>query len=230
VPIAIAHRGDPVAQRENTLPAFAAAVENGADMVELDLHRAGDGEIVVLHDSSLIRLWGVDQEVGDLDLAALADVGAGAVRIPTLRQVLDAVAMPLMVDFTGPEVLEGAVTAIREAGAMRRSLFVSGDIHALAELRDLAPEARLGLTWVDSEPPSAELIRQLGAEFWNPSFHLVTAERVAFMHALGLRVSTWTVDEPRDMARVVGAGVDAVVTNRIAELRRFLSGPDRPGV
>jgi glycerophosphoryl diester phosphodiesterase len=229
VPIAIAHRGDPLAHRENTLPAFASAVDNGADMVEFDLHRAGDGEIVVLHDSSLSRLWGVDREVGDLDLAALADVGTGAVRIPTLRQVLAAVAIPLMVDFTGPEVLEGAVKAIREAGAMQRSLFVSGNVRALGRLRDVAPEARIGLTWVDSEPPSAELLGGLGAEFWNPEFRLVTAERVAITHALGLRVSTWTVDEPRDMARVVDAGVDAVVTNRIAELRRFLSGPDRTG-
>jgi glycerophosphoryl diester phosphodiesterase len=56
VPIAIAHRGDPIAERENTLPAFEAAVLAGADMVELDLRRTADGEIVVLHDATLSRL------------------------------------------------------------------------------------------------------------------------------------------------------------------------------
>jgi glycerophosphoryl diester phosphodiesterase len=42
------------------------------------------------------------------------------------------------------------------------------------------------------------------------------------VHAAGLKVSTWTVDEPEDMARVVEAGVDAVVSNRVEELVRFL--------
>ncbi|MGP0031756.1 MAG: glycerophosphodiester phosphodiesterase family protein [Acidimicrobiales bacterium] len=51
--------------------------------------------------------------------------------------------------------------------------------------------------------------------------------------AIGLRVSTWTVDEPRHMARVTRAGVDAIVSNRLAELQRFLAGTTpgdaRPG-
>jgi glycerophosphoryl diester phosphodiesterase len=53
-------------------------------------------------------------------------------------------------------------------------------------------------------------------------FRLVTPERVAAVHDLGRKVSCWTVDEPRHMARVADAGVDAIVSNRIADLRRFL--------
>jgi glycerophosphoryl diester phosphodiesterase len=49
-------------------------------------------------------------------------------------------------------------------------------------------------------------------------FGLVTPEGVAAVHRAGLRASTWTVDDPVDMARVLQAGVDAVVTNRIEEL------------
>ena len=70
-------------------------------------------------------------------------------------------------------------------------------------------------------PPLA-LLDELGAEYWNPMFGLVTPEGVEAVHHAGLKVSTWTVDEPRDMARVVDAGVDAVVSNRIAELVAFL--------
>jgi len=222
-PIAIAHRGDPLSERENTLPAFEAAVRSGADMVELDLRRTRDGEIVVLHDPSLTRLWGVDQAVADLDLPALRDIGRGAVRIPTFRQVLRAIDVPLMVDFTGDEVVDGAVRAVREAGAMGRCLFVTANTGALRGLRALAPEARVGLTWIESEPPASALLHELGAEFWNPFFRLATPDRVAAMHALGVKVSAWTVDEPRDVERVSGAGVDAIVTNRITDLLRFLS-------
>jgi glycerophosphoryl diester phosphodiesterase len=223
VPLAIAHRGDPVTARENTLAAFMAAERHGADMIELDLRRSRDGEIVVLHDPTLTRLWGVDRKVVDLDLADLQVIGDDHYRIPTLRRVLEVVRLPLMVDFTGSDVVEGAVQIVRLADSMGRALFVSGNVPALRHLRALAPEARIGLTWVKPEPPPATLLHELAAEYWNPMFRLVTAQQVDDVHQLGLKVSTWTVDERRHMARVVDAGVDAVVSNRIGELLRYLS-------
>ncbi len=221
--IAIAHRGDPIAARENTLAAFDAAVREGADMVELDLHRTRDGAIAVVHDPTLSRLWGTDRAVADLDRAELGEIGSGAERIPLLPQVLDHVNIPLMIDFTGSEVVAGALEAVQRAGAMERSLFVTGDIGALRMLRALSPVARIGLTWIEPEPPHPALLHELGAEFWNPMFRLAKPEHVAAVHDLGLKVSTWTVDEPRHMARVAAAAVDAIVSNRIGDLREFLS-------
>ena len=216
--LAIAHRGEPVGHRENTLPAFAAAVAEGADMVEIDLRRTRDGAIVVLHDQTLDRLWGLHASVGDLDLADVVGLGEGDVRIPTLAAVLDAVELPMMVDFTRREVVPGGLEAVRAAGALGRSLFVTGNVAALRQLRALAPEARIGLTWVDGPEPPLALLDELGAEFWNPMFGFVSAAAVARVHEAGRLVSTWTVDDPEDMARMVEAGVDAVVSNRIGAL------------
>jgi glycerophosphoryl diester phosphodiesterase len=221
--IAIAHRGDPQSERENTLAAFASAVRQGADMVEIDLRRTRDGAIVVLHDPTLDRLWGIDRAVAELDLSELEAVGHDDMRVPTLRRVLEVVAVPLMVDFTRREVVEGAVAEVRAADAMDRCLFVTGNVPALRNLRALAPEARIGLTWVEPEPPEPGLLSELSAEFWNPMFRLVTPDRVAAMHDLGLKVSTWTVDHKRHLQRVSRAGVDAIVSNRIADLVRFLA-------
>jgi glycerophosphoryl diester phosphodiesterase len=122
VTIAIAHRGDPHRQRENTLASFASAVDHGADMIEIDLHRTRDGAIVVVHDPTLTRLWDVDRAVADLDLVEVRAVGHGSLRIPTLDDVLRAVSLPLMVDFTGDEVVEEALACVRHAGAMDRAL------------------------------------------------------------------------------------------------------------
>jgi glycerophosphoryl diester phosphodiesterase len=222
VPIAIAHRGDPVAERENTLPAFTSAVREGADMVELDLRRTRDREIVVLHDATLSRLWGVERNVADLDMAAVREIGRGQLRIPTFREVLQHIDVPMMVDLNA-ETVEGALNEVRQADAMARALFVTGNVAALRHLRGLAPDARIGLTWVEQEPPPPALLRELGAEYWNPMFRLVTPDRVADVHRMGLKVSTWTVDKPRHMDRVVAAGVDAIVSNQIRDLRRYLS-------
>ncbi len=220
--IAIAHRGDPVGERENTVPAFAAACALGADMIELDLRRTKDGEIVVLHDQTLERLWGLDRSVGDLNLAEVESIGEDDLRIPTFRAVLAAVELPLMVDFTRREVVEGALGAVLDAGALDRCLFVTGNVEALRILRDHSPEARIGLTWIEGPAPPLALLEELRAQYWNPRLGLVTPEGVEAAHRAGLGVSTWTVDEPQDMARVIGAGVDAVVSNRIVELAALL--------
>jgi glycerophosphoryl diester phosphodiesterase len=197
-------------------------VQQGADMVELDLRRTSDDEIVVLHDATLARLWGLGRNVAEVELATVRQMGNGSDRIPTFREVLRHIDVPLMVDMNGA-VVEGALREVREADALARALFVTGDIGALRRLRDLAPDARIGLTWVKQDPPAPSLLEELGAEYWNPMFRLVTPERVGEMHRLGYKVSTWTVDKRRHMARVVEAGVDAVVSNRIRDLVRFLS-------
>jgi len=215
---AIAHRGEPVGHRENTLPAFEAAVALGADMVEIDLRRTRDGAIVVLHDQTLERLWGRATSVGDLDLDEVAALGQDDVRIPTLAAVLQAVPLPLMIDFTRREVVPGALQAVLAAGALPRCLFVTGNVAALQQLRAQSAEARLGLTWVDEPEPPLPLLRELAAEYWNPMSALVTAEGVRAVHGAGLLVSCWTVDTPEETTRVLEAGVDAVVSNRIAAL------------
>jgi len=204
------------------MAAFTAAVALGADMIELDLRRTRDEEIVVLHDQTLQRLWGVEADVGDLDLTEVLALGEGERRIPTLGAVLAAVQAPLMIDFTRREVVDGALRAVQSAGALGRSLFVTGNVEALRMLRHLSADARIGLTWTQGPEPPLGLLAELAAEFWNPVFSLVTADGVGAVHTAGLRVSTWTVDDAEDMARVVAAGVDAVVSNRVAELVAFL--------
>ena len=223
--IAIAHRGDPIGGRENTPAAFA--VRRGRWAPTGSSSTCGslaDGVVVVLHDQSLQRLWGRDVSVGDVDLAEVQRLGDDDVRIPTLAEVLAAVAAArLMVDFTRREVVAGALDAVRAAGALERSLFVTGNVEALRLLRGLSGEARIGLTWVEGTEPPAGLLRELGAEYWNPMFDLVTPSRRgrgARPWAGRCRPGRSTRDE--DMHRVVQAGVDAVVSNRIGDLLRFL--------
>ena len=95
-------------------------------------------------------------------------------------------------------------------------------MEGLRLLRDLSPEARIGLTWTGGADPPLSLLERLRAECWNPYYGFVTDAGVAAVHATGRRVTTWTVDVEEDMARVVSAGVDAVVSNRVAALVAFL--------
>jgi glycerophosphoryl diester phosphodiesterase len=216
--LAIAHRGDPFAHRENTLDAFAAAVDAGADMVEIDVRRTVDGGVVVLHDPTLERLWGVARHVDELTLAEIEEACAGDLRIPQLDEVLAAVQAPLMVDYSREDVVEPALAEIVAAGALERVLFSGGNVDAHRRLRALSPDARIALTWTEWTPPPAALLDELAPEYLNPERTLLEPDLVAAMHDCGLGVSTWTIDDPAEMARALDLGVDAVVTNRVGAL------------
>jgi glycerophosphoryl diester phosphodiesterase len=225
VTLAIAHRGDPFAHRENTLAAFRAAVDAGAEMVELDVRRAADGAAVVVHDPTLERLWGLPRRVADVTLAEVRALGEGDCRIPTLGEALAAIPVEVMVDYTDADVVEPALQAILEAEALDRVLFSGDNLDGHRRIRSLAPAARIALTWTSRAPCPPGLLEELDAEFFNPDGRLIREDPglVARMKARGHAVSTWTIDRVGDMELLLGLGVDAVITNRIADLVALLA-------
>jgi glycerophosphoryl diester phosphodiesterase len=223
--LAIAHRGDPFAQRENTLEAFAAAVAHGADMIELDVRRTADGRAAVVHDPTLERLWGLRRRVADLPLTEIQALG-----VPDLAQALEAIPphVQVMVDYEEEAVAGPALDAVLDAGALDRVVF-SGDAFAgHRRLREREAGARIAATWTADRPIPERLLDELGAEFYNPSGNVLgrDPDAVERMHARGTKVSVWTIDEPADMTFFLDLGVDAVITNRVADLVGLLA-PER---
>jgi len=219
--LAIAHRGDPITHRENTSAAFAAAVAAGADMIELDVRCTSDGEPVVVHDPTLDRLWGVAKRVAELSAADVRALG-----VPDLAQALAAIpeSVQVMVDYEERAVAEPALDAVLAAGALDRCLF-SGDCYdGHRAIRGRAPEARIACTWTSDEPVSDALLDELGAEYWNPAGNVLARDpaQIERMHARGTLVSVWTIDRREDMQFFLELGVDAVITNRVAELVELL--------
>jgi glycerophosphoryl diester phosphodiesterase len=223
VPLALAHRGDWSAAPENTVAAFRAAERAGADMVELDVRRTVDGAVVVVHDPTLHRVWGSPLDVARATLDELLAVRVGDHGIATFDEALRCVSLPVMVDYEVAEVVEPALEAIEAAGALHRVLFSGGNVAGHHRIRELAPEARIALTWTRREAPSDELLDGLDPEYLNPPWELVDARVVEAMHARGRKLSTWTVDDPEEMRRLIELGVDAIVTNRIEELVSLLA-------
>jgi glycerophosphoryl diester phosphodiesterase len=219
--LVIAHRGDPVTERENTLPAFAAAVAAGADMIELDVRCSADGEPVVVHDPTLERLWGVARPVSQLAADDIRALG-----VPDLAQALAAIpeSVQVMVDYEEPAVAEPALDVVLAAGALERCIF-SGECYAAhCALRAREPDVRVACTWTADRPCPDSLLDELGAELWNPNGRVLARRpaEVERMHARGMGVSVWTIDRREDMQRCLAAGVDAVITNRVSELVELL--------
>src|SRR5579875_672417 len=215
--LAVAHRGDPVGQRENTLEAFMSAKALGAATVELDCRLTRDGEVVVLHDPTLERLWGVHKAVSELDWADVSRIQHGCYRIPLFAEVLDATDLPIMVDLPEASAAVPSYNLALAAGAVGRCYF-AGNLAGLCEVRNRSASANIALTWDKPELPNQQLISALKPQWWNPYHWLASPRAVEWAHSSGMAVSTWTVDSARDIKRALAAGVDAVISNQVALL------------
>ncbi|MFP6641786.1 MAG: glycerophosphodiester phosphodiesterase family protein, partial [Myxococcota bacterium] len=198
-PLVIAHRGASAYKPENTLPAYELAVDQCADMIEIDLHRTRDGSIVIAHDRGLERL-GSRGTIAESTLAEIKALDAGygsdtPAQVPTLEEVLDAFGerIPFNLeikwsesgDYPGLEAQ--ALSLLESRGLVATTLFSCFRESVLVRLRRLDPDVRLALL-VDPRGPAEQRERMLerahalGAEALNPSAFLVTEERVRQAH------------------------------------------------
>jgi glycerophosphoryl diester phosphodiesterase len=238
-PLVIAHRGASGHRPENTLPAFALAVDQGADMIETDLHRTRDGAVVVAHDEDLAGLGGRGEIVdATLEEVRALDAGGGE-RVPTLDELLDrfGARIPFNLELkratrSAYDGLEReALAAVEQRGLLDRTLFSSFYDPVLARLRALAPAARIGLLLSRRFPRDlVARARALGAEAVHPEASLVDGRLVEEAHGAGLRVFVFTVDEEAEMSRLLALGVDGLFTNVPDRMRALIdpAGVRRP--
>ncbi len=212
-PLRIAHRGMPRRIRENTLSSFEAALSAGADGIELDVHATADGVVVVHHDPHV---------TGGLEIARtawrvlqLAASGKG-LEIPTLADVCELVddRAELFVEIKGAGIERKVATALRR----HRGSFAihSFDHPTIRRLSHLDRRLRLGLLFEERTPDVVAMLAANGARDAWPQHAIVDARLVDAVHGAGGRVIAWTVNDPRDLARLAALDVDGLCTDDVS--------------
>lgn len=229
-----AHRGASARAPENTLAAFRAAEEDGADGIEMDVHLSRDGVPVIIHDDTLDRTSDGRGAVERSPLAALRRLDAGGwfapafagEPLPSLAEVLDWAGTRLRINLEiksslPPQVLLRVLADFPDS----RLLVSSLDLRLLAALRRAEPALALAVV-CDSRLWRRSLRRAvaLGAESFHPRRGLAGRPLAAACHAAGLAVFPWTVDRGREARSLVRAGADGFFTNDPAGLRSSLEG------
>ena len=232
----IAHRGLADDVPENTLAAFEAALAAGADGLEVDVRAAADGVAVCCHDADLRRVarrpFVVAQEAS-ARLCAV-DLGSGR-RVPRLADVLALTAgrtelvLDVKAEGTGRRRDDAAVATCRDLLRMRSldAVTVSSfDPRSLEVVAELVPQVRRALLTDEPLSASACLAETVarGHHFCHPYVGALLAEpdlaeRAA---ARGVRVRTWTVNDPAAALTLAERGVDAVITDRPGALTSLL--------
>jgi len=226
----LAHRGLALDAPENTLLAFAKAIALGADYVETDVHASADGIAVVAHDPDLVRIAGREGRVDQLTLAELRkiDLGHGQ-SFCTLAEALDAFPETRFnIDVKSRAAVPGTIDAIVAAGASHRVLVSSFDERRrLAVLRGLpgvvssASARRFLMALLGAKaglsPVVRAALRGLAAVQVPEKaigLRITTARMIARLHAAGVEVHVWTVNDPQRMRELLDLGVDGLVTDR----------------
>jgi glycerophosphoryl diester phosphodiesterase len=242
---------------ENTLAAFRNAVyEWGVDMLEMDVRSTRDGEVVVIHDETVDRTTGGTGRVEDFTLDQLRELDAGyhfrnpegshsfrgtGATIPSLEEVLEALpGVRMNVEAKDGRSAPGLVETILRHNAQDRVLVAAEwerNRRAVigypgpwgASRRDLirffllihTPFGRFYTPKCDALqiPETHHGIRILSRRFLHQA------------HVRNLPIHVWTVDDPRDMRRLVDMGVDGIQTDRpdlLAPILTELVGRPRP--
>jgi glycerophosphoryl diester phosphodiesterase len=230
-PLILAHRGASRRAPENTMAAFRLAAHLGADGIELDVQLSQDGEVVVMHDSRVDRTSDGHGRVRDLPLATLRALDAGGwygpefagEPIPTLAEVLHELGPRLVLNIElktaalfGGGLEAEVVRLVEDAALGERVILSSFDPLALWRVRRLNPHLSTGLLYAPDSPLHVRgrwlqpLARPAAL---HPRWDMLDGPGVAAAHRRGLAVRPWTCDDPDGLRRLVGWGVDALITN-----------------
>lgn len=215
----------------NTLPAFALAAEQGADGIELDVHRTRDGHVVVVHDFTVDATTNGSGRVTEMTLDELKALDAGSwfgdafrgVTIPTLDEVFEAVGDSLLVNVeikskaVETDGVEQAVADVIARHDMTRRVIVSSfNPLTLNRFRDILPQVPIGFLYqagmsIDTE----EVMKQLGLkhEARHPHHSMIDAAYMAWAITEGYRVNAWTVNDAARAVELRELGVDAIITD-----------------
>ena len=225
-PLVVAHRGASVEHPENTIEAFEAAIDLGADAVEFDVRMTADGHAVVMHDPDVSRTTDGHGFVSELTLEEIRKLG-----VPTLEEALERLAgraaadieiknLPGEPDFTPDReaAVEATLDALDAVGFPGQVIVSSFNPASIAHSRALRPDIPTGLL-TEYEVDADEALRRATADghLWVLPFVsqvLDAGESFANrVHAGGALLGVWIADDPSIARTLFEWGVDAVATN-----------------
>ncbi len=226
----VAHRGASRSCPENTIAAMRYAVQQGADVVEIDVYQTRDEQWVCMHDVTCDRTTNAREVFGrskvridQLSLSEVQRLDAGkwfapefaGECVPTLQQALQAIApaMPMIERKAGDA--QQLVAELRRLNVLEDVIVQSFDWAWLVEVGNAEPCLLLAALGGDELTPTRlrelELTRARIVH-WNNA--RVTQAIAAAVHASGYLLCVYTIDAADDFCDAVAIGCDLITTNR----------------
>lgn len=234
--VIMSHRGDSEEAPENTLPAVELAIEKRADYVEVDVRETKDGQIVVMHDGSVLRTTGVNKNISDMTYDEIQKLDAGAkfsreyagTRVPLLSEVLEACKSRINVNIEvkvtskdSPYFIRNIISLIEEMSMEEQCIFQSSNYDCLKEIKSYNIELRTGLI---VPAGFGDYFQDRNVDFFSVSSAYLQTDKVDKAHENGKRLYAWTVNSYAELMRMKSLGVDGIITDRPLYAREVIDG------
>ena len=229
-PAIVGHRGAPAHAPENTLAAFRRAIEDGAQLLECDVHLSADGEVVVMHDETIDRTAAPDSPlrsgaIGELTRAELDTVLlAGGERVPSLEELLAISTVPVFIEVKAPAAATAVAALLHEQpeGPVAASTVISFHAEALAAVRRARAETPVSYLVAQVTEAGLATALEIGASGMGPAIGGLSLRAAEAVHEAGLLVHPWTVNSTAQLEVALACGVDTITTDDPAWLQREL--------
>lgn len=210
-PLIIGHRGASAVAPENSMAAFAAAIEAGADGIEFDVRLSRDGVPVIIHDDTLQRTHGLRRRVADLTAEELRSVN-----VPSLRDLFalmsgNGLILCLEIKGSSSELADRCCELVNEFSFEERVIVECFDLNVLKPLR--LKTAALFEPRIYTDQRLIDRALEVGASVLALHHRLAKPSLIDKAKLAGFRVVVWTVDDPAWVARAQSLGIEALITN-----------------
>lgn len=220
----VGHRGGAALGAENSLKLFDQTAAMGVDGIEFDIHQSADGHLMVIHDVTLKRTFGVEGRVDRLSLAELVRHG-----VPTLQDAIDTIdgRCRLIIEVKHPKDgrhkgLEKRLLKLLKANNLvEKVLVISFDAETVKRLEELEPRLKTGFLYKTPQSPG-DVKSKLGSDYVCPYFLLATPALIKEAHAQGMKVNAWTVNDEGAMESLIEAKCDAITTDYPHVLKKHI--------
>ena len=227
----IGHKGASEIAPENTLKAFIKAIELKADMVEFDIHKTKDCEIVIIHDSDTLNTTGVQGLIKDMTLEEIKKLNAGeGEKIPTLLELIKVAKekVGLQIEIKSSGLVEKLIKLLKEENLVNTSIVSCFAFDELVKLKNLEPKLKLGFLLpaelVRVSQIKRKILKAIDKKFYaiHPHYNIANKEIIDFAHDNNLKVNVWTVNDKDVMERLIALGVDGIITDDISMANELL--------
>jgi glycerophosphoryl diester phosphodiesterase len=229
----VAHRGAAGYAPENTIAAFDKGVEMKADYIEIDVQRSMDGELVIIHDTTVDRTTDGTGSVKDLAFGQIRSLDAGSwkgeefkgEKIPTFDEILDRYhgKVGILIELKAPELYPGIEAQVAKKLKERnldkpqneKIIIQSFNFESMKITNSLLPKVPIGVLTSNRAHTTEQALKEFAtyADYFNPSYGIVSKELVNQVHLLGMKIQSWTVRSQEAADFLLEMNVDGIITD-----------------
>lgn len=231
--IILAHRTGPVPAPENTLAALELAIEQGADVAEIDVMRTADGTVIVFHDRDLMRMARDPRRVENVtysEIESIAQIPEAGFpeeerQIVTLEEMLlrgkDRIEFMIELKYYGfdPHLAQDVLNVVDQTGMMEQVSIASLQLSPVLNLADFEPKLKLGyISAISIGNPGRLPVHYVALQHQQINGSLIKAAR-----SRDIDVYAWTVNSPDQIAKMINLGVSGIITDRPLVAREIIN-------